>query len=489
MMKWVSAAPLLVLVGVWTVASPPPSREDQRPGFSAGALQYLLDKEEYGRFDWYVERYRSRHPDSTILDILSARRFFAEASLQPHRHTFFVEDPTGGIPRRYPAPFPAPVQRGFLCNRHHYDSELMNRAFASLRSVTAREPQRGDLMLELCIMGAQANIPQLFAWDLEQYLERFGCDTAVVGVAVRYLHSVAGCGGERDRVAILEPLVGVCGKETLRGELARLYLALGEVDSAWNVVRAVRTDSIPDPALLRVALGIAALRRDYPGALALSLRSWELGGDPAALEQAAAFASLFDSTQALRLWERVHSDPSFCDTLSLARRFFPADSGSVGIENGLFTDSLWYLNYPLVDRDFILRQDTVAYYHYQAASYYLAARYDSAAWYNLRLLRILRESEGLGVDALFNLAAEHFASGNHLMSYLRFLDLYRFFGGEHDPQVRYGLGVNYEQFGDYGRARPHYQFVVTAPTASGALREQALWRLQNLGRAQGSAIR
>jgi hypothetical protein len=45
------------------------------------------------------------------------------------------------------------------------------------------------------------------------------------------------------------------------------------------------------------------------------------------------------------------------------------------------------------------------------------------------------------------------------MSYLRFLDLYKFAGGRRDVGVRYALGVNYESYGDLDAAAYHYRYV------------------------------
>ena len=55
------------------------SSQEDKPPFSTSALQYLLDRKEYDRFDWYIERYLNHHPDTAILHLMKGKRYYNEA--------------------------------------------------------------------------------------------------------------------------------------------------------------------------------------------------------------------------------------------------------------------------------------------------------------------------------------------------------------------------------------------------------------------------
>lgn len=458
------------------------------PAFSASALEYLLKRKDFERFDWYVERYQKRHPDSTILDLLKGYRYFDEASLHRVKSLTYVPDCTGGIPRRYP-PQVSLVQHGAVMSiTESYDSGLMNRAFSSLRTARDKSPEYRDIQLTICRMAAEGNKPRVLAYETEHYVNKFGCDSSVFDVVAGYVRNHGGVGNEHECIVLVSSFERLCSFDgVLAADLGRLYFSTGHLDSSWYYLSKACELGNASPAVLRQAVLVACIRGNWKFAMEKALARNKLTADLGDLEQAAAFASVVDTVAAQKLWVQVQADPAYCDSSSIARRFFVPEA-QAGIENGFFNDSLQYLNYALIDRDFALRRDTVAFYTYKAGVFYATALYDSAAWYNLQLLRLLRAADDLGVASLYNLAAEYYASGNYLMSYLRFLDIYRYFKGACDPAVRYALAVNYEQFGDFGRARDHYRYVVAHPGHEAGLRDLAAWRLRRLGRGDSREI-
>jgi hypothetical protein len=151
----------------------------------------------------------------------------------------------------------------------------------------------------------------------------------------------------------------------------------------------------------------------------------------------------------------------------------------------LFDGNWFCLNFAMVAAARRIHRDDSQYYLHKAGLFYVCAMYDSAAFYNLQLLRWGQRKDDLDYSTAFNLAAEYFASGEHLMSYLRFLDLYKYASGSRDAGVRYGLAMNCEAYGDRGQAVWHFQEVV----ARGKTKYEKYYPLRSLARQHLADLR
>jgi hypothetical protein len=397
---------------------------------------------------------------------------------------------TGGIPRKYPPGIVEPLSRTIDQARIAYDPQMLRKAFRAMERARAIAPNRRDIYAGLCRMAAEAGATRRLRREVGLLIERFGCSNDVAALAVSYASGPASAADPEGVVELLQVVNGAYRKGTeLKAEIARLFCAVGNVDSAFHYVDQLCREQPEDAGALRNAMTLAAVRSDFAAACSLALRRYELTTEIVDLEQAAVCAFPDDTLLARRLYARVRSAPAYSATESPARWFFeeavrrpPATS-----TKRFFTDSLFHLNFALFEADYQRNHDLISYYMHKASAFYVYGVHDSAAYYNLNLLRNVPSGElHLGYTALFNLAAEYYASGKHRLSYDRFLNLYKRGNGRSDVAVRYALAVNYEEFGDIRRARSHYRYVLNHPDEYYDryfdLQELAAYRLKALRR-------
>jgi len=450
---------VLLLAAGATVAG----RSKERPPLSVSALQYLLDRAEYDRFDYYVSRYIEYHPDSAVLRVLQGYRYFLEASNSRSELVHVRPDRTGGIPRRYPEYLLVRLPQKQMYVSESYNETLLRRAFKAMAQALTLEPDRRDIWVGMCQMAAEAGRPDLLRERILWGHERFGCDQEILEIVLEMpLHS----GIHRFDSSVPSLLKAVLAimpdSSVLHAELGRHYLYRGKLDSAARYLdQAARLDS-GAVAVQAATYELLALQGRFAEAADIARRRYEITGKDSDNDLARIFALAADSTAMPELPEGPF-DPSRCpDSVCLMQRFAEHLKTHVGRHPQFFYDELFCLNFPLVAVAYRLTSDTASQLLHKAGLFYAAALYDSAAYYNLRLLRWGRRRHGLEYSTAFNLAAEYYAAGEYILSYVRFMDLYRYAGGREDVGVRYALAVNCERYGDVGLAASHHRYVVRA---------------------------
>jgi hypothetical protein len=448
---------------------PPAAREvsDGVRPFGSNTLLYFLDRKEYSLFDRYLETNVSSTTDSATLNLLRGYRYFDEA-LDSRRQCFQrVFGRTGGIPRKYPVEIVEPFSRMVDRSRTAYDPQMLHKAFEAMERARAVAPNRRDIYLGLCRMAAEAGRTDRLVREVRLLVERFGCSHDVAELAASYAAGPASAADPRGAVALLGMVAEAYPDSAkLKAELGRLFGALGEIDSAYRYVREASRGEPDDSRILRNAVTLATVRGDFAAACSLALKRHDITADLSDLEQAAVCAFPYDTVLAHELYTRARTTPAYTAEDSPARWFFEEalTTSPAQAPKRFFTDSLFHLNFALFEADYRRNQDRISYYMHKASAFYAYGVHDSAAYYNLNLLRNVPSGDlTLGYTALFNLAAEYYASGKHRLSYDRFLNLYKRGNGRRDVAVRYALAVNYEEFGDIGRARSHYRYVVNHP--------------------------
>ena len=93
MIKTLRTLILFVLTGIPMLVM---AEMGQKPAFSSSGLQYLLNRREYDRFDWYINRFMERYPDTAVLHLLKGHRYFYEASESRLHTVSYSKDRTGG---------------------------------------------------------------------------------------------------------------------------------------------------------------------------------------------------------------------------------------------------------------------------------------------------------------------------------------------------------------------------------------------------------
>ncbi|MBD3242095.1 MAG: hypothetical protein GF331_16005 [Chitinivibrionales bacterium] len=434
------------------------ARSESKPPFSVDALQWLLGRGEYDRFDWYIERYINYYPDTAVLHLIRGYRYFHEASDKVVRSVHKPQDRTGGIPRRYPEYLIEQAPPRSLHIVESYSEELLRHAIASMHKALLLDPERRDVWVAMCHMTAQAGRPDLLRDKVEWARGRFECDSQIVNMALELSSRYYTTEGDTAMIALLRTLSQHCGAAALRSATARHFLHAGRFDSASVYLRKALAIDDGDAAALGIAVSLAALRGEFSYAMKLCERRYRTTEAPGDLEMAAIFAIAAGERSHNALVREI-AEAGLDSDSSLLRRFREHLDGHAQREPRFFGGELFALNFPLVAMAYEDTRDTVAYYLHKAGLFYAQAVYDSAAHYNLRLLRWRNERDGMDYSTAFNLAAEYYAAGEFLMSYVRFMDLYRYADGKADVGVRYALAVNCETYGDLKSAAFHYRFV------------------------------
>jgi hypothetical protein len=454
---------LLVLITVFTASAKKPV---EKQPFSVNALKYLLERKEYNRFDFYISSYLRQHPDTAILYILKGYRYFEEARCYPSQEILEYKHPTGGIPRKYPDCFITPLSLRSAQVNVVYKNPMVEKAFEAMRKARFYEPDREDIYLSLCMMAVETNQPDVLAYEIKRYVQRFGKNNELIFLVADYSRKQDAFSENKDMVHLLNEMYAwYPNSGDIIAELAKYYYHAGIADSAYFfVLRALEYDE-KNPKIYDHAIRLASSRGNFAKACSLSQYCYSLSENILYLEQAALYALAFDSTLAMELRNRIVTASDYIDSLSITRDIFNEclSEECPEISRKFFTGELFHCNFPLFEIRFKRDRDKVSYYQYKASAFYAYAMYDSAAHYNLNLLRSISYEDKKVAPTLFNLAAEYYALGKYSLSYHRFLDLCRFYNGWVDAAVRYALGLNCEQFGDLTNAIQHYRYAATHP--------------------------
>jgi Flp pilus assembly protein TadD len=467
-------------------------RPRQRPPFSIEALQYLLRRQEYDRFDWYIVRYLRHHPDTAVLHLIRAYRYFDQALKTEVYTRHAISGPTGGIPRKYPE-YVAPRQvRADMHSFPVYNDNLLRKAFAAMRTARTLEPKRRDLYTGICHMAAQAHLPRVLAAELDTLLQRFPCDSEVVSITIGYARDRLIDDDAQSAIRLLKRIAGAnTGDARLLGEIGRAYYHMGEIDSSYKYTLSAHYLAPDDTESLMRAVRLSAIQGEYKAGAHLALKRYAVTRDRIDLDQAIILTEAYDSAGGAQLRASLADDSGPADSASLYARYRRL-LRAAETDSSFFADSMYHLNFPLIEMKFRRGDDRISYYLHKASAFYGVALYDSAAYYNLNLLRNLDGERNLGLSAGFNLAAEYYASGRHMLAFQRFLKIYKYTPFPSDLDLHYALAVNYETFGDLSNARAHYRRVIR----EGAEREGdqqicrlARYRLDRLRSAGRSAAR
>ncbi|MBD3343933.1 MAG: hypothetical protein GF401_02585 [Chitinivibrionales bacterium] len=456
--------PLIVLILLVTVGVPQ-SKQEKRP-FSVPALQGLLDRKEYDRFDYFIGNYLQQHPDTAVLFLLKSERFFSEALERPSRKvvTEVTVDPTGGIPRKY-ASYIEPART--LINKRYvryYDDSLLQKAFIAVDKALSLIPDSNEIHEKKCRMAARAKRPDILAGCVAEYINRFGCDAGITELVYDFLGSSETESFDTSQVILLQKVMNPCPaapeveKENLQGEIAAWYLSRGKIDSAYSIIcAAVNTDS-SDTSLLSAAYKIACVKSDFGRAGEFALKRHAQTGRLFDLELAALATMACDTIQARQMFDRIKKSEEFNKNTSLCSHYYSSEKKSVTPR--FFSGEFIYLNFPVLEFHYKKSGDIINHHFNKAGLFYALSLYDSAGYYNLNLMRRIKTGHALSFNTLYNLAAEHYASGRYRLSHQRFLELYRYYHEKRDASVHYALAVTSEAIGDSGNARYHYKYVI-----------------------------
>ncbi|MBD3319480.1 MAG: hypothetical protein GF350_00115 [Chitinivibrionales bacterium] len=435
---------------------------EKRP-FSVPALQWLLDRKEYGRFDFFINDYIQQHPDTAVLHILKSDRFFAEALEHPVQKVTATQtaDPTGGIPRKY-APY-IYQSRNTITRKQvfFYNDSLTTRAFNSIDTAIALVPDSSELYGKKCSMASQALRPGILASCVTDYIRRFGCDTIITKTVYDLLGNKKAGNLDSTSLAFLKKAVLPCpsdnafDKGNAEKHIAEWFISRGKPDSAFSLLNSALESDPSDASLLNAGFKVACVNGSFAQACDFALNRYEQTGALFDLERAALAALACDTVRARQIHARLETMPGYDPEKSLTREFF-SSSSSV---NPVFQGDLLYLNFPAIQVRYNRTGDIIEHHFSKAGVFYALSQYDSAGYYNLNLMRRIKSEHELSFRTLYNLAAEQYAMRQYALSHQRFLELYRYYHDKRDASVHYALAVTYEAIGDLGNARYHYEFV------------------------------
>lgn len=457
--------PWILLISFIVLTGSSAKTVEKRP-FSVNALQYLLKRKEYDRFDFYITSYLRQHPDTAVLYLLKGYRYFEEARCLKSQRYYRNTSRTGGIPRKYPECLLTPQSRESARLKVFYNTDLIQKAFAEMRRARSIEPDRLDIYTGICHMAIEADLPDILAYEIQTLFRRFGKNDDLVKLVLEYSRKQD---VTADNSGMIQLLHTVCTWYPENGEilaeLGKYYYHAGKFDSAYCYIMDALERDPDNTEVIGHIIRLASIRGNFSVACSLSLQSYTISQDLLYLEQAAIFALTFDSIYAAELRAQIESLPDYVDSTSITKDLFEEyyHNTSKKVERKFFVGDLFHLNFPLFYTHYKRDNNKIAYYEYKAGAFYAYGIYDSAAYYNLNLLRVIKAEDKRGIPVLFNLAAEYYAEGKYRLSYFRFLDLYRFYNGSRDAAVRYGLGLNFEKFGDLANAQQHYLYVVKHP--------------------------
>jgi len=434
---------------------------DKSP-FSISALQYLLHSKDYVRFDWYIQSYLNQYPDSAILHILKGYRYFNQALDSRSSKIIRINDKTGGIPRKYPEDLMPYIPNDVTHLTFVYNDKLLEKAFESMEKARFLEPERFDTYIGLYYMATQTGQLDVLSEEIHKSVSELGYKDKIENMVINTIITEGKSIDNAFKIKILQILLQMNpDNRVIETELSKYHYSAGNIDSSsYYTLKALHGDTI-NLKTLNNAITLASIKGNFKEASAFAQRKFKLSEKQTDLEQAVLYTFTYDSALAYSLQTRTKKLNYYNDSLSITTWLFtePLDSEAM-LNKKYFSGDLFHLNLPLFSINYKRNMDKIEYYANKACAFYVYAIYDSAAYYNLNLLRNIKKDNILGYSALFNLAAEYYAAGEYRLSYFRFLALYKYYNGEKDCAVRYGLGVNYETFGDYANAIKEYTYVL-----------------------------
>lgn len=484
----------LLLIILFFMTIPCAGAKSIKRPFSVSALQYLLERKEYKRFDWYIASYLRQHPDTAVLYLLNGYRYFNEALYTRTQKVSYDFDRTGGIPRKYPQHLVSSQSRTNTYIQYIYDEQMLVKAFTAMKKARSLEPSRRDIYLGICRMAAQTEQGAVFFHEIDTMTRIFGWSEEIVSMVLDFMSMKKGGFDSGSVKMLLMKMLAVYPENSeVYTELGKYYFLKGELDSSYlYMLHALFYDAANNTAF-KNAITLATIKNDYPAAARLALKKYEISNNPLYLEQAIIYTATFDSAWAHALYKKDTASFYYVDSLSICKWLYTQNQTASPPNSNFYSGELFHLNLPFFELSYKKDNDKNAYYSNKASIFYVYGVYDSAAYYNLNLVRSLQWDDAESISALYNLAAEYYAAGEFTLSYYRFLDLYRFYNKKSDNAVRYALGLNHEIFGDVANAMKHYSYVVHHPdryyNKTFNLGELASYRLNKLRRSATFALR
>jgi tetratricopeptide (TPR) repeat protein len=461
--------------------------KEDKPLFSTSALQYLLDRKEYDRFDWYIGCFLAHYPDTAVLHLMKGHRYYLEAMETRSHDVTYIINRTGGIPRKYNKSLIESKLFGANQVQTVFNDSLLDKAFASMRYARSLEPGREDIAMGICRMASETGRSDILAKEVTLYTSAFGYTQEIEKTIFDYVDRNWVMAADSSMILLLRNLTAYHPDEAKSYLLlSNYYFLSGNVDSAFAHARNALNCDRTNLYFHQKAITLAAIKCDFKEATELALRKYEVSKELLDLEQAAICAYAYDRFRGMFLYTKILKSESTRDSATISRwlfdEFIPNNNRLQ--QKNLFSGNLFHLNFPLFYITYRQDLDQIDYYHNMAGALFISGLYDSAAYYNLKLITSMGKNHPLGYKALYNLAAEYFATGRYLISFQLFLWIYRYLGGWRDFSVIYALGVNYEQFGDFYHAKEQYTEIVNfrgkMSEENKNLRELAALRLNSL---------
>ena len=474
----------LILLACFTAAY---SSQEDKPPFSTSALQYLLDSKEYGRFDWFIGCYLNHHPDTAILHLMKGQRYYNEAMDSRSQDVKYIINRTGGIPRKYNKNLLESKLLGVNRLQTVYDDSLLDMAFASMEYARSIESGK-DISMQICRMSSETGRSDVLAREVTLFTSQYGYTKEIEKLVFDYVDHKWGMAADSSMIDLLRNLTAYHPDESKSYMLlSNYYFLSGNVDSALVYTRHALNCDRKNLYFHQKAITLASIKCDFAEATELALQRYEISKELIDLEQASICAYAYDRFKGMFLYTQVLKSENAKDSSTISRWLFDEFIPSHDTLNhkNLFNGDLFHLNFPLLYITYRKDLDQIGYFHNKAGALFISGLYDSAAYYNLKLITSMKKNHPLGYKALYNLAAEYFATGRYMISFQLFLWIYKYLDGWRDFSVIYGLGINYEQFGDFYHAKQQYTEIVNN---SGKLKEKDK-NLEELARLRLNAIR
>lgn len=461
---------------------------ENAPGYSGKGLEYLLNKRDYERFDWYMDVYLKRYPDTATLYLMKGYRYFDEAITFPLGKSNRLVSPSGGIPRRYPSYLvPDSIESMDLRLFPIWNKKLLDQAFKAMRKARSFRPDRKEISHGLCQMALETGEDEVFLRELDTLSSLFPDDSSITEHILEFAQKNLWTEHRSEAKGLINRLLYNHPRNSdLLLMKSKLFYARGELDSAAASIHQAHTIEGDDREILRNAVRIEAIRGNYREASRLCRIRYALTDSLLDREQAIFFSLISDKFDSLRssagLQRETLQDTSVLGHLDNYR------NNARGEERAFFTGDLFHLNFPLINLHYLINENKVEYHMHMAGAFYAVSQYDSAAYHNLNLLRNLSRKDNVGFEAGYNLAAEYFAAGRKMLSFQRFLHVYNHFRRErNDSHLLYAMGVTYESFGNLGDARYFYNRALAASDKDKEIYRLAGYRLKTIkgpGRSQ-----
>ncbi|MFP4416514.1 MAG: tetratricopeptide repeat protein [Chitinispirillaceae bacterium] len=473
-MKFISHILILCLTGLCAA--------ETETGYSERGLEYLLQNRDYERFDWYMDIYLRRYPDTATLYLMKGYRYFDEAVTFPQGTRNRLVGPSGGIPRKYPSYLvPDSLASAEIRLYPIWNKNLLHQAFSAMRMARNHQPNRNDISHGICQMALETEQEEIFLREIDTLATLFPDDSSIIELSLQFAERNLWTRYNQQANNLITGLLETYPSHpSLFMMRSRCFYARGYLDSSALYLRKAHEIQGDDPDILSDAIRIEAIRGNYQEASRLCNMRYALTDSSLDREQAIFFSLISDSLEALRLYNQICAQPSN-DTSSVLGRLRKYQQTNRGKQNVFFKGNLFHLNFPLIQLYLLANGDRVEYHMHMAGAFYAVSQYDSAAYHNLNLLRNLSQKDNIGFDAGYNLAAEYFAAGRQMLSFQRFIHVYKhFYRQRNDSHLLYAMGVSYEAFGNLSDARYFYNRALAASDQKNTVYQLARFRLKTI---------